>query len=190
MERGPGHRRPAKESAAARSSSRTEIATLLGSMALVAHLPKDAKAESPERAARTKAADWLKKQEPTDTTQAAAYRLLFKFREGATAKKLEPEIADLLKRQNKDGGFAQVKDLASDAYATGQSLYVLGLLGVTDRPEIRRSVDFLVATQKEDGSWPMTRRSHPGVTPGDFTGTHHLLRQFLGNAWPDATGAK
>ena len=43
---------------------------------------------------------------------------------------------------------------------------MLSLAGVkTDREEVRRAVTLLVDTQKEDGSWPMTRRGHPGVTP-------------------------
>ena len=55
----------------------------------------------------------------------------------------------------------------SDAFATGQTLYVLSLAGYTaDRREINRGIDFLVATQKPDGSWPMTSRSTPDGRPG------------------------
>ena len=57
--------------------------------------------------------------------------------------------------------------MASDAYATGQTLYALALAGDTaDRPEIKRAIDFLVATQKPEGSWPMTSRSTPDGKPG------------------------
>ena len=38
---------------------------------------------------------------------------------------------------------------------------------------------FLVSTQKEDGSGPMTRRGHPGVTPGEFT----VPIIYFGSAW-------
>jgi uncharacterized protein (TIGR03067 family) len=46
-------------------------------------------------------------------------------------------------------------------------LYVLSLAGLTaERPEIKRALDFLVATQKPDGSWPMISRSTPNGSPG------------------------
>jgi squalene cyclase len=81
-------------------------------------------------------------------------------------KTLQPEIEKLLARQNKDGGWGQIKDRPSDAYATGQALYVVSIAGVkNDRLEVRRGVAFLLANQKENGSWPMTPRAHPGATP-------------------------
>jgi hypothetical protein len=157
-----------------------EVVTLLASMALGPYVPKDAKAKSPEREGREKSAAWLAKQTPNDTTQAAAYRLLFKVRAGESRKILEDGIDDLLRRQNKDGGWSQLKELASDAYATGQALYILSLAGVKkDRAEIRRGVAFLVASQKEDGSWPMTRRGHAGVTPGPFS----VPIIYFGSSW-------
>lgn len=152
-----------------------EVATLLGYMALGPHEKMD---KSPEREARAKAAAWLAKQKPNDTTQAAAYRLLVKVRAGE--RTAGADIADFLRRQNKDGGWGQLKDSPSDAYATGQALYLLNLAGVKkDRDEIHRGVEFLLATQKEDGSWPMTRRGHPGVTPGPFS----VPIIYLGSTW-------
>ena len=157
-----------------------EVVTMLASMALAPHVPKDPKMKSPEREGREKAAAWLTKNKPNDTTQAAAFRLLVKVRAGESAKNLQADIDEFLRRQNKDGGWSQVKDFPSDAYATGQSLYVLNLAGVkNDRAEIRSGVAFLVANQKDDGSWPMTRRGHPGVTPGNFT----VPIVYFGSAW-------
>jgi squalene cyclase len=95
-----------------------------------------------------------------------ALRLLAKVRDGEKGKGLQQEIDRFLFRQNKDGGWSQLKDGVSDAYATGQALYVLSRAGVKrDQDAIRRGIAFLTTTQKEDGSWPMTRRGHPGVTP-------------------------
>jgi hypothetical protein len=55
----------------------------------------------------------------------------------------------------------------SDAFATGQTLYVLWLAGLTARrSEIQRGIDFLVATQKPVGNWPMISRSTPHGSPG------------------------
>src|SRR5262249_25010243 len=128
-----------------------EVATLLAYAALAPQVPADPKEKSEVRDAREKAASWLAKAKPHDTTQAAALRLLVKALAGEPAKTLQPEIDQLLSRQNKDGGWGQLKDASSDAYATGQVLYVLSLAGVrNDRAEVRRAVTFLVTTQKED----------------------------------------
>jgi hypothetical protein len=50
-------------------------------------------------------------------------------------------------------------------------LCVLSLAGYsaessqTLRPEIKRAIEFLVATQRADGSWPMVSRPKPGGKP-------------------------
>jgi hypothetical protein len=45
-------------------------------------------------------------------------------------------------------------------------LYVLGIAGVPpDNAAIRKAVTFLASTQRADGSWPITRRYHPGAEP-------------------------
>src|SRR5262249_42101139 len=81
---------------------------------------------------------------------------------------MQAVIDDLLALQRADGGWSQtVPELKSDAFATGQTLYVLSLAGFTaERPEIKRGMDFLVATQKPDGSWPMISRATPDGSPG------------------------
>lgn len=156
-----------------------EVATLLGYLALGSQVPTDPKAKSDEREGREKAAAWLSKTKPTDTTQAAALRMLVKHRSG-DRKGPQAEIDELLARQNKDGGWSQVKDIPSDAYASGQALYFLSLAGVKrDRPAIQRGVSFLIANQKEDGSWPMTPRAHPDATPAKFT----VPIVYFGSAW-------
>src|SRR5262249_5527144 len=102
-------------------------------------VPADPKKPSQARDSRAKAAAWLGKCEPTDTTQAAGLRLLVKVRAGESAEALRPEMDRFLGRQNKDGGWGQLRDLPSDAYATGQALYVLGQAGVpSERAEVRR----------------------------------------------------
>jgi hypothetical protein len=157
-----------------------EVATLLAYLALGPRVPAEAEEKSEARAPREKASAWLAKVKPSDTTQAAALRLLVKVRTGASAKALEPTIARFLRSQNKDGGWGQVPDLPSDAYATGQALYVLSLAGVTsDRSEVSRGLAFLVARQKEDGSWPMTSRAHPGARPS----TNPVPITYFGSAW-------
>jgi Squalene-hopene cyclase C-terminal domain len=89
-------------------------------------------------------------------------------RSGKPREALQTTIDELLALQRADGGWSQtVPELKGDAFATGQALYALSLAGfTTERPEIRRGIEFLVAAQKPDGSWPMTSRSTPDGSPG------------------------
>jgi squalene-hopene/tetraprenyl-beta-curcumene cyclase len=68
-------------------------------------------------------------------------------------------VRRIKERQNADGGWSQTKDMDSDAWATGQALYALANAGIkSDDPVITRAHAFLVKTQRDDGSWPMTSR--------------------------------
>jgi squalene-hopene/tetraprenyl-beta-curcumene cyclase len=155
-----------------------EVATLLAYQVLGPQVPADPQAPSEIRAAREKAATWLAKAPPTDTTQAAALRLLGAVRAATPA--LQPEITRFLSRQNPDGGWGQLPGAPSDAYATGQALYVLAVAGASpDRAEVQRAVAFLVRSQKEDGSWPMVGRAHPGAVPAK----NLVPITYFGSAW-------
>jgi len=119
------------------------------------------------RAALAKATDWLAGTRLSDKLQDRVFKLLLAARTGQSSDVMRPTIDGLLAVQRADGGWGQEADMASDAFATGQTLYALSLAGYTaGRPEIRRAIDFLVATQKPDGSWPMTSRSTPDGRPG------------------------
>jgi hypothetical protein len=143
-------------------------------------VPADAAEKSAARDSRARAADWLGKSAPEDTTQATALRLLMHAWEGTPAKEVRTEVEQFLGRQQKDGGWGQIPGAASDAYATGQALYVLALVGVKhDRAEVQRGVSFLAGSQREDGSWPMTSRAHPGAKP--FTNPVPIT--YFGSAW-------
>src|SRR5262249_32030898 len=90
-----------------------EVATLLAYLALAPHVAAAPKEPSEARASRERASAWLGKVTPSDSTQAAALRLLVKVRAGESADDLEPEIGRFLRRQNKDGGWGQLPDLPS-----------------------------------------------------------------------------
>src|SRR5581483_11411971 len=80
---------------------------------------------------------------------------------GADASTLKPLAAAIVARQRPDGGWRQHDGVATDAYATGQSLYVLaktGALSPTDTA-YRRGVDFLLKRQADNGAWRVTSRS-------------------------------
>jgi hypothetical protein len=121
-----------------------------------------------QRAALSKAIAWLDAAKPSDLHQDKVLKVLLGVRSGKPGKALQTTIDELLALQRADGGWSQtVPEVKSDAFATGQTLYVLSLAGFTaERPEIKRGIDFLVATQKPDGSWPMVSRSTPDGSPG------------------------
>jgi Squalene-hopene cyclase C-terminal domain/Prenyltransferase and squalene oxidase repeat len=120
------------------------------------------------RAALSKAIAWLDAAKLSDIHQDKVLKVLLAARAGKSRDEMQTTIDELLALQRADGGWSQtVPELKSDAFATGQTLYVLSLAGYSaERPEIKRAIDFLVATQKPDGSWPMTSRSTPDGRPG------------------------
>ena len=75
-----------------------------------------------------------------------------------------PLVLRITEWQNPGGGWSQATGLASDAWATGHALYALALVGIkAGDPAIDRGQAFLIQTQREDGSWPMTSRpTKPG----------------------------
>src|SRR4051812_5596843 len=121
-----------------------------------------------QRAAMSKAIAWLDAAKRSDLHQDKVLKVLLGVRSGKPRKALQATIDELLALQRADGGWSQtVPEPRSDAFATGQTLYVLSLAGVpADRREMQRGIDFLVSTQEADGSWPMISRSTPNGEPG------------------------
>ena len=126
--------------------------------------------DAPEshRAALSKAIAWLDAAKLADIHQEKVLKVLMWARSARPRETMQTAIDELLGLQRADGGWSQtVPELKSDAFATGQTLYVLSLVGYTaERPQIKRGIDFLVATQSPDGSWPMISRSTPDGSPG------------------------
>ncbi len=109
-----------------------------------------------------RAEGWLRKRaeelarDESPATQDVAYALLGLVSSGAGAE--EPAVAALAqrlaKRQNQDGGWGFAKDDPSNAYATGQVLYVLRRWGMSDgTPTLTRGTAWLLEKQQESGGW-------------------------------------
>jgi hypothetical protein len=151
--------------------------------ALLAWEPRTGSAEAESnRAARQRAVAWLEQAKPADTTQSLALRLRLAVREGESPERLTSRVDQLLQRQNSDGGWSQVSDMRSDAYATGQVLWALSFVPAGNQQEaIRRAISFLVDTQRETGEWPMTARSHPDAK--NEKPRYMMPITYFGSAW-------
>src|SRR5262249_42374837 len=134
--------------------------TALAIRALRAYAPKASAGEVAERIGRAKA--WLLKT-PPQTSEDRASRLLGLKWAGATEEEIRQAADALRADQRKDGGWAQLADMQSDAYATGLALYALHTAGGVSRtdPLYQQGVQFLLRTQEEDGSWFVTKRANP-----------------------------
>jgi ankyrin repeat protein len=107
-----------------------------------------------------KARRWLLAAAPL-TSEEHNMRLLGLHWAGEEAGALKKLAAPILAAQRPDGGWRQRETLASDAYATGQTLYVLaktGALAPTD-PAYGRGVAFLLGSQADNGSWRVASRA-------------------------------
>jgi Prenyltransferase and squalene oxidase repeat len=136
----------------------------LTALATLALLPAAAAGDEGAKAARDRAVRWLAETKTDDDPQSVAMRLVLWSRLGRPAAEWQPLVRRIKERQNADGGWSQTKEMASDAWATGQALYALAHAGVKpDDPAIRGGQAFLAKAQRDDGSWPMTSRpANPG----------------------------
>ena len=133
------------------------------------------------KAVRDKGIKWLTETKTDDDPQSIALRLVLWTRLGRPAEERKPLVGRIKERQNADGGWSQTKEMASDAWATGQALYALAHTGVKpNEPAIARAHAFLIKTQREDGSWPMTSRP---VKPDGKGSTNLIPITGAGSAW-------
>jgi mono/diheme cytochrome c family protein len=98
-----------------------------------------------------------------ETNEEAVFQLLGLHWAGEPAEKLADLTKSLLQMQRKDGGWAQLPTLESDAYATGEVLYTLAQtvnVPVTE-PAWQRGLRFLLERQEDDGTWHVVRRTFP-----------------------------
>jgi squalene cyclase len=115
-------------------------------------------AEMKDRIERAK--QWLLRATPL-TTEDFDMRLVGVATAGATPAELRKLAEPILAKQRADGGFAQRETLASDAYATGMTLWALANAGVVKPSDdvFKKGVKFLLSTQAADGSWHVVSRA-------------------------------
>jgi hypothetical protein len=157
-------------------------------------------------AQRERALRWLEETKPLET-EDRVFRLWGLKTAGGSGESITSAAKDLLQTQRPDGGWSQLdtpvvpakaktKDgkndpaFASDAYATGSALVALHMAGgiSTDHPDYRRGLDFLLRTQRTDGTWFIKSRSRPFQTYFE-SGFPHGPDQFIsaaGSAWATA----
>jgi N-acyl-D-amino-acid deacylase len=143
-------------------------------------------------AAVERARSWIRSAERVDHEDRVAHLWALHLFEDDSAA-FASTRDDLLSRQRADGGWSQTDDMESDAYATGQALYVLRLAGASAQEEaLRRGIDYLLTTQKPDGSWHVVTRSKPVQVFFD-NGDPHGKDQFISvsaTSWAVAALAK
>lgn len=109
------------------------------------------------RKRRQAAIDWLLQTKSFDT-EDMVFRLRSLHLTGEVA--FEKEATKLLQAQRKDGGWAQLPQMNSDAYATGTALAALidtETLTI-EAPEFAAGAAFLLKNQQTDGSWHVRSR--------------------------------
>jgi hypothetical protein len=110
----------------------------------------------------SRARAWLLRSTP-ETTEDRAMQVLGLAWANADPKQIRERAQDLLAEQQPDGGWAQLSNLGTDAYATGQALVALqsGANVPASDPVIQRGIAYLLRTQFADGSWLVRTRSFP-----------------------------
>jgi hypothetical protein len=113
--------------------------------------------------AKEKGLQWLETAKPDGELQPVALRLILWRRLGRAGAEWEPLVQQIRSVQNEDGGWGQIKNAKSDAYATGQALYALAEAGANPGAEaFAKAQGFLAKTQRQDGAWAMTSRAIMG----------------------------
>ncbi|MFQ5733978.1 MAG: prenyltransferase/squalene oxidase repeat-containing protein [Planctomycetaceae bacterium] len=130
--------------------------------------------------ATEKAEKWLLQVKPKSTEDYASFLISYNGSLEALETKKERLTAELMGRQQPDGGWGQKPGMKSDAYATGQVVVALFCSTNEDkyRQPIRNAVRFLLKTQKPDGSWFVKTRSRPVQVFFD-NGDPHGKSQFI-----------
>jgi hypothetical protein len=132
-------------------------------------------------ARREQIRSWLEKATPKSTEDHVFRLRTMKLLE-LGEEKIGAASQELLSLQRDDGGWSQLPEMESDAYATGSALVALHDAGLaTSDANYQRGLRFLLKTQQDDGSWHVQSRSKPFQTYFE-TGFPHGKDQFISAA--------
>ncbi len=131
---------------------------------------------------RTAAAKWLS-QAPLVTHEDRIWRLWgLHYLKGDEAS-IQTVRDALVKTERPDGGWSASDGLGSDAFSTGETLFVLTKTGTTlSEPMVQRARDYLLRTQHADGSWLVKSRVKNKAQPYFENGDPHGEHQFISTA--------
>jgi len=158
--------------------------TALAVRSIKAYAPTSAAGEVKERV--DKAHAWLLAT-PAKGVEDQSSKLLGLNWSGGSKAELSKVAAELIAGQNADGGWSQMPNTPSDAYATGRALYALhvgGGLPVAD-PVYKKGVAYLLKTQDPDGSWFTAKRAVPANNyfDGGFPHGESQYASFNATCW-------
>ncbi len=173
---------PASESLRPPMNVGTFQAAALAIYSLRHYAPAGHEAAS-ERAA-SRAVAWLKGAKPEKTQDRAFHLLGLAWGGASPAAEVTRALAAM---QRADGGWSQLPEMESDAYATGQVLYALNTAGrmTASSPVQQNGVNYLLRTQAEDGTWQVKTRAI-WLQPYFESGFPYEKDQFIsaaGTAW-------
>jgi ankyrin repeat protein len=153
--------------------------TALAIRALDVYAPPALRADTRRRIDAARA--FLLQAEPPDT-QDEAMKLIGLVWSKASATAIGAQARRVQMVQRANGGWGQTPLMSPDAYATGQALFALQLSGMSPRAAVyQRGAQYLLTTQREDGSWFVESRGF-GFQPYRDYGFPHGRSQFISAA--------
>lgn len=122
---------------------------------------------------------WLLKT-PAQDNEDRVFRLRALHVADAPATERSQAAKELLATQQTDGGWKQLADMGTDAYATATALVALHHAGglATTEAAYQKGLRYLLEKQLPDGSWLVTSRSKP-IQSFYESGYPHGTNQFI-----------
>lgn len=134
-----------------RSKSETaSVSTMWLTLTLLSEVTNDKNTHAIKRAMK-----YIEKSHPGRSTEWYLLKLLLAVQ--SQDKNARDQFTNQLRnQQNADGGWGWIVGEKSDALGTGMALYALLRAGQEKQgSSIKRAQQFLISTQRKDGSWPV-----------------------------------